>query len=38
MYVFLNLEKFIQIDNLFKSKNWTAVWDSGLLLFAVAIP
>lgn len=32
MYVFLNLEKFIQIDNLFKSKNWTAVWDSGLLL------
>lgn len=38
MYVFLNLEKFIQIDNHFKSKNWTAVWDSGLLLFAVAIP
>ena len=38
MYVFLNLEKFIQIDNQFKSKNWTAVWDSGLLLFAVAIP
>ena len=38
MYVFLNLEKFIQIDNQFKSKNWTAVWDSGLILFAVAIP
>ena len=36
IYVFLNLEKFIQINDQLKSKNWTAVWDSGLLLFAIA--
>lgn len=33
----LNLNQYIQIYNQLKAKNWIAVWDSGLLLFAKAV-